>query len=200
MMMRRFAAALLALAIAACSSTQSVHKVPPPPQSEVRAVTETIQGVQIIDPYRWLEDQNSPETRAWIDRENAYTDAMLGQLPDKGRLAQRIESLLSTDQMSFPLVRNGRYFFTRRPAGQDLFSIYMRESANAPDILLIDPAPMSPKHTTNVGIESVSDDGKTLSYYVRQGGADEVEVRFYDVEARHDVGAPLTAARYFGVS
>ncbi|HMC22523.1 MAG TPA: prolyl oligopeptidase family serine peptidase, partial [Thermoanaerobaculia bacterium] len=172
----------------------------PVPVTEARPVTETLHGVAITDPYRWLEDQDSPETRAWIDRENAYTDARLGQLPDKSRLAQRIESLLNTDQMSFPIVRSGRYFFTRRPAGQDLFSIYMRESANGPDILLIDPAPMSPKHTTNVGIEAVSDNGKTLSYYVRQGGADEAEVRFYDVDARHDVGALLTVARYVGVS
>src|SRR5439155_20394826 len=123
---------------------------------------------------------------------NAYTDAMLSQLPDKSRFADRIESLLKTDQMSVPIVRAGRFFFTKRPAGQDLFAIYMRESATGPDILLIDPAPMSPKHTTNVGIEAVSDNGKTLSYYVRQGGADEAEVRFYDVDARHDVGALLT--------
>jgi len=170
------------------------------PVSEAKAVAEAIQGVTITDPYRWLEDQNSPETREWINRENAYTDAVLAYLPDKARFAQRIESLLSTDQMSFPIVRNGRYFFTKRPAGQDLFSIYKRESANGPDILLIDPAPMNPKHTTNVGIEAVSDDGKTLSYYVRQGGADETEVRFYDADSRRDLGLPLNMARYFGVS
>ena len=196
--MRKIAITLLVLVLAACATTQPAK--PPVPVTESKPVTETLHGVAITDPYRWLEDQESPETRAWIERENAYTDAMLGQLPDKPRLAQRIESLLNTDQMSFPIVRNGRYFFTKRPAGQDLFSIYMRESANGPDILLIDPAPMSPKHTTNVGIEAISDDGKTLSYYVRQGGADEAEVRFYDVDGRHDAGVPLTVARYFGVS
>ena len=193
--MRKIAITLLLFALAACTTTKL-----PAPATEARPVTETVHGVAITDPYRWLEDQESPETRAWIDRENAYTDAMLGQLPDKGRLAQRIESLLSTDQMSFPIVRNGRYFFTRRPAGQDLFSIYMRESTSGPDILLIDAAPMSPKHTTNVGIEALSDDGKTLSYYVRQGGADETEVHFYDVDARQDVGTSLNVARYIGVS
>ena len=198
--MRKIAIAFVLLALAACSTTTTQPARPPVPSSEVKPVTETIQGVSITDPYRWLEDQNSPETRDWISRENAYTDTVLANLPDKARLADRIESLLKTDQMSFPLVRNGRYFFTKRPAGQDLFSIYMRESATGPDILLIDPAPMSAKHTTNVGIEDVSRDGKTMSYYVRQGGADETEIRFYDIDGRRDFGTPLTNARYFGVS
>src|SRR5712692_1608892 len=159
-MMRRFVAALLALAIAACAATHpatrpAAAKLPPPPSTEVRPVTETVQGVVITDPYRWLEDQSSPETRAWIDRENNYTDSVLNNLPDKQRFAKRIESLLNTDQLGPPLIRGGRYFFTKRAAGQDLFSIYMRESATAPDILLIDPAPLNPKHTTNVGPSTV---------------------------------------------
>jgi len=197
--MRKIAITLLLLTLAACATAPQPARVAAP-VTEAKPVTETIQGVEITDPYRWLEDQESPATREWINRENAYTDAMLAQLPDKVALAQRIESLLKTDQMSFPVVRGGRYFFTKRPAGQDLFSIYMRESATGPDILLIDPAPMSPKHTTNVGIEDVSTDGKTMAYYVRQGGADETETRFYDIDARHDIGSPLSAARYFGVS
>jgi len=201
--MKRNAIVLLLLVLAACATTTTAPPAQPPkvaaPVTEAKPVTETIQGVEITDPYRWLEDQESPATRDWINRENAYTDAMLGQLPEKPRLAQRLESLLKTDQMNTPMVRSGRYFFSKRPAGQDLFAVYMRESATAPDILLIDPAPMSPKHTTNVGIESISDDGKTLAYYVRQGGADEVEVHFYDVDSRHDVGVPLSAARYTGM-
>src|SRR5438552_3689027 len=197
--MRKIAITLLLLTLTACATTPQPSR-PPLPTTEVKPVTETIQGVAITDPYRWLEDQNSPETRDWINRENAYTDALLGNLPDKARLAARLEALQNTDQITFPRIRGGRYFFTKRPAGQDLFSIYMRESATGPDVLLIDPAPMNPNHTTSVGIESVSNDGKTLAYFVRQGGADEVEVHFYDVDARHDVGSPLSVSRYPGVS
>lgn len=200
--MRKLSLVLLALAVAACTTTS---QPPQPvkvmvPVSVAQPVTETVQGVTITDPYRWLEDQEGPQTREWIDRQNAYTDVLLGELPVRERIAGRIESLLKTDQMSFPSVRGGRYFFTKRAAGQDLFSIYMRESANGPDILLIDPAPMSPKHTTNVGIMDLTDDGRTMAYYVRQGGADEVEARFFDVDGRRDVGVPLPVARYFGVS
>src|SRR5262249_3460628 len=157
--------------------------------TEAKPVTETLHGVAVTDPYRWLEDQQSPETRAWIDRENGYTDSLLGSLPQKPHFAQPVQQLLNTDQIGTPAVRAGRSFFTRRGVGQDLFSIYMRESASGPDVLLIDPAPMSEKHTTNVGISDVSDDGKMIAYFVRQGGADEVETRFLDVDARKDVGA-----------
>ena len=203
--MRRTAIALLLLTLAACTTTTAPVPTAPPakvavPVTEAKPVTETLHGVTMTDPYRWLEDQDSPETRAWIDRQNAYTDTRLGQLPDKEGFAKRIESMLNTDQMGLPIVRGGRYFFAKRPAGQDLFAIYMRESANGPDILLIDPAPMSPKHTTNVGILALDDNGKTMSYYVRQGGADETEVRFYDIDGRRDTGVALSVARYFGVS
>lgn len=206
-MPRKTLTALFALVLAACSGTtsqppvhiQPVSTVPAYPATEARPVTDTLHSVTITDPYRWLEDQDSAETRSWIERQNSFTDTMLNSLPDKQRFAQRIKSLLNADQMATPVVRNGRYFFSKRAVGQDLFSIFMRESATGPDILLIDPAPMNPKHTTNVGIRHVTSDGKKLAYYVRQGGADEIEIRFFDVDARRDIGAPLPTARYYGL-
>ena len=194
-------AAFLALALSAAPSQKpAVAKLPAPPATAPKAVTETLQGVAVTDNYRWLENQDAPETRAWIDGENAYTDKILGNLPDKPRFAKRIEELQKVDVMTTPDVRGGRYFFTKRAAGQDLFSIYMREGAAGPDILLIDPAPLSPKHTTSIGLDDISNDGKLLAYWVREGGADETSTHFLDVDARKETGAPLEKARYFGVS
>jgi prolyl oligopeptidase len=195
--MRKALTLLLFLPLVALAAAT---KVPPPPPTEAKPVTETLHGVSVTDPYRWLEDQQSPATRAWIDRQNAYTDSMLGKLPQKQKFAKRIEQLLNTDQIGTPVVKSGRYFFSRRGVGQDLFSIYMREGASGPDILLIDPAPMSANHTTNVGLTDVSNDGKMIGYYVRKGGADETEEHFFDVDARKDVGTALPSARYFGTS
>lgn len=196
----RLFAPLLALLLVAAKAPDTVKMPPGPPPSEVRPVTETIHAVTIADPYRWLEDQTSGETRAWIDQQNAYTDKVMEQLPDRQRFADRIQSLLNVDQVSTPVVRGGRYFFTKRAVGEDQFKIYMRESATGPDSLLIDPLPMDPKHTANVGLEDVTNDGKMMAYYVRHGGADETEIHFYDVDARKDTGAVLATARYFGVS
>src|SRR6185436_3644422 len=166
--------------------------------TEARPVAETLHGVDITDPYQWLEDQNAPETRAWIDRQNAYTDAVLGGRPEANLFAPRLAQLMNTDQIDIPRYRNGRYFFERRAVGQDLYSIYLREGANGADQLLIDPAPMSADHTTSVEIEEVSNDGSLLAYSVRRGGADEIEIHFFDVASRRDVGTPLATARYYG--
>ena len=170
------------------------------PASQSQPVVETLHGVTVTDPYRWLEDQEAPATRDWITRENAYTDAMIGGLPQKQAAAARVEEMLNTDQVGTPTVKGGRYIFTKRPKGADQYAIYMRESATGPDVLLIDPLPMDPKHTTSVGIDDVTDDGKMLAYHVRHGGADETETRFYDVDARRDTGTALPLGRYFGVS
>lgn len=196
---------VLLLLLAACATqpapdTSSTAGRPAMPPTEARPVTETLHGVTLTDSYRWLEDQESPETRAWIEKQNAYTDAVLGPRPEPGLFVPRLTQLMSTDQYSTPQARGGRYFFMRRKVGEDLYSIYMRDGATGPDQLLIDPAPMSADHTTSVGIADVSADGKQLAYNVRKGGADEVEIRFFDVDARRDTGAPLAVGRYYGTS
>lgn len=191
-----------ALLLSACSTTPAPVTAPANrpayPASEVRVVTENLHGVEISDPYQWLEDQEAPATRDWIARQNAYTDSVLNDRPEAKLFAPRIEQLLRTDKISTPKLRAGRYFFARRGKTEDLYSIYMRVDGR--DELLIDPAPMSADHTTSVGIDDVSSDGKTLAYYVRKGGADEIELRFFDVDARRDIGTPLARARYYGVA
>ena len=71
---------------AAAAGAQQGITVSPPPPTEVREVVDTLHGVDVPDPYRWLEDQEAPETRAWIDAQNAYTDTVLGALPGRDRL------------------------------------------------------------------------------------------------------------------
>ncbi len=201
--MRLLKITLLVLALAACATQpapQTAISAPPAaPATEERVVTETLHGVEISDPYRWLEDQDAPATREWIARQNAYTDAVLGSRPEAKLFVPRLTELQSTDKIGTPMYRGGRYFFMRRAVGQDLYSIYMREPGGA-DQVLIDPAPWSADHRTSTGIRDVAADGKLLAYYVRKGGADEVEVRFFDIDTRKDVGVPLTVARYSAIS
>jgi prolyl oligopeptidase len=172
--------------------------VPAPPKTAVNEVREMIHGTEIVDPYRWLEDQNSPETRAWIDAQNAYTDSLLAKIPARAALQQQVSALLKIDGMGIPLVRGNRYFFTKWAACQDQSSQYLRNGINGKDELLIDPLPLSPNHTITVGVLSITGDGKLMAYFTRQGGADEVTPHLLDVDTRKELPDVFPRARYSG--
>lgn len=182
----------------ALSVLAQVSKAPPKTQTD--NVKDVIHGVEMVDPYRWLEDQNSPETRAWINAQNEYTEASLGSLPGRDALKQRLTQFIKIDAIGIPRVRNGRYFFSRRRADQDLFVVYMREGLKGQDQVLIDPHPMSPDRTTSVNLLDVSDDGALIVYGIREGGQDEVTVKLLDVNARKNLPDQLPKGRYFGIS
>jgi len=149
----------------------------------------------VSDPYRWLEDQNSPETRAWIDTQNACTQSLLKTLPGSDAIAKRLGELIKVDTIRLPSERGGRYFYSKRAAGQDLFVLYMRRGTG-PEEMLMDPASLSADHTTSVNFEGLSDDGKLVAYGVRKGGEDEVSIHFIDTDTRKDISDSLPRARY----
>jgi len=171
-----------------------------PPATRRDDVVETLHGVKIADPYRWLEDQNSPETRAWITAQNAYTHKMLDAFPGRAQLEQRATELMRHGSIRAPYEAGGRLFYRKRSAEQDLFLIYMRAGVEGKEEMLLDPLPLSPDHSTNVDILDVTRDGKWMAYLIRKGGADEFEVHVYDVDARKDMPDKLPAAVYFNVS
>jgi len=162
-------------------------------------VKEVLHGVEVVDPYRWLEDQNAPETRAWIDAQNAYTNSLLGRLPGREQLKQRLAALLKIDSFGLPTERTGRYFFTKRLASQEQAVLYVREGLHGRDDVLVDPNPMNADHTTTVHLESISEDGTLLVYGVRQGGEDETTPHLFDVDRRKDLPDRLAKADYFGI-
>lgn len=171
---------------------------PPVPATRIDPVTDVLHGVRITDPYRWLEDQESSATRAWIGEQNAYTDSQLGALPARRSFRERLAPLLATDTFSLPLVRAGRYFFARQRADQDLAVLYVRQGVDGPDRVLVDPHLLSPDHSISVELVDVTRDGRILAYSVRKGGEDETEIRLLDTENGQEVPGGLPRERYFG--
>jgi len=169
-----------------------------PPAARRDDVVDTLHGVKILDPYRWLEDQSSPETRAWINTENDYSEPILHALPGREQLERRLTELMKVDVVNVPVERNGRYFFAKRRADQEQFVTYVRQGPHGADRVLLDPHPLSADHTTSEDLLDVSQDGITLAYVVRQGGQDETEIRFLDVGSRKDLPDHLPKARYLG--
>ena len=167
-----------------------------PPAARIEDVAETIHGTVVHDPYRWLEEQDSPETRAWIDAENACTQAVLSKVPGQEAIARRLGELIKVDTIRLPIERGGRYFYAKRAANQDLFVLYMRRGAKGAEEVLVDPAKLSADHTTSVNFEGVSEDGKLIAYGVRKGGEDEVSLHFLDTDTGKERKDVLPRARY----
>lgn len=173
---------------------------PRPPATRVAVVRDTLHGVVIEDPYRWLEEKDAPETRAWVRDQMAFTRARLDAVPGRDEVKETIARYAKLDTRSVPTVRGGRLFFTARAADQQQRVLMMRSGPDAPDVVLVDPNPMSPDHSTSVALLDVSTDGKLVAYGIRKGGEDEVEVHLLDTDAKRERPGGLPKARYFGFS
>jgi prolyl oligopeptidase len=159
---------------------------------------ESFHGKDLVDPYHWLEDSASPATRQWIDEQNAYAHALLDPLPLRAGIYQRLGEMMRHDRIDAPEQRNGYYYFSKRAAGEDLWSFYRRKMSGGTDELLLDPHPLSKEHTTSISEFDVSDDGKLVAYGVRQGGQDETDLRILDVTVHGDLADHLPRALYQG--
>lgn len=191
--------ALLILISLTQATEESLLESAPPP-SQVDAVVDTLHGVPIVDPYRWLEDQESPETRAWIDVQNEYTRSILDSLPGREKLRQRLSELIRFDYVSIPSQRNNRYFTYKRSAEQNQYVICMRQGIDGKDEVLVDPHTLSPDLTTSVSMKGISEDGTVLAYGIRQGGEDEQSIKLLNVDTGEEMPDQLPRAVYWNIS
>ena len=171
-----------------------------PPATRRDDIIETVHGVKIADPYRWLEDQDSAETREWITEQVCYTRAFLDSLPGRAKLKQRLTDLINVDTIGIPVERAGWYYFGRRSKDQEQAILYRRRGPHGKDEVLIDPHAMSADRTTSVSLLDISKDGSILVYAIRQGGEDEIEVRLLDIGKGRDIADGLPKSRIMGVS
>jgi prolyl oligopeptidase len=173
--------------------------LPDPPETAKHPATDTLQGDTITDDYRWLEQQHDPATRSWIDEQNAYTDSYLHQVTIRPEIQAELTKLERVETYSMPTKRGDLYFFKKRLADENQPSIYVRHGAAGADERLVDAGKLSADQNTSVNILDMTNDGSLLAYGIRQGGADEEEVRLMDVAARKDLADRLPSQRYMGV-
>jgi prolyl oligopeptidase len=141
-----------------------------PPHSTAEPVTEVFHGVSVTDPYRWLEDQDSPRTRAWIEQQTRHARSYLDNLPGRERIRERIREFLAVQTYDSLQIAGGSYFFRKRLPDQEQPCIYMREGADGEDRLLIDPSKRGTGKYTAVKPLRISPDGRVLLYEVKEGG------------------------------
>jgi len=143
-----------------------------PPFTPVEPVTEVLHGIEITDPYRWLEDQDSPRTRKWIEEQTAYTRPYLDAIPARDRIRDRVEELLAIEVISDPWKVGNRHFYLKRLRDSEQHSIVMKEGLAGEEKILVDPAFRGTGSSTAISIATISQDGRFLAYFVRQGGTD----------------------------
>jgi prolyl oligopeptidase len=228
LMMRLLVIVLSLLFVPALLTAQSAQEpihggdhihLPPPPAADKVPITDNYFGTKVTDDYRWLEEAKNPETREFLDKQIAYTDRYLKQARIRPEFTDNLDALIHVTSWSTPIQRGESYFFTKRLSGEEQASIYMRHGWAAPpsskptsskpagkqadergqDIRLIDPASLSRDPNTSVSLLDISQDGSQLVYGVRQGGADEEEIHFFNVKTRKSSEETLPSARYSSV-
>ncbi|HLM43749.1 MAG TPA: S9 family peptidase, partial [Myxococcaceae bacterium] len=108
------------------------------PATRAEAVVDTLHGVEVADPYRWLEDDNADETKAWVAEQNKVTDAFLDTLPGRDILKKRMTELYNYERVGTPVKKGRRYFYQRNTGLQNQSPLFVRDSLNGPERLLID--------------------------------------------------------------
>jgi len=184
---------IVSLLLASAALLLAANLTPPP--SKTDPVTEVLHGVTVTDPYRWLEDQNAPATRAWLAAQDKFARAYLDGIPGRDQLRKELGALLKIDTVSSPIARGGRYFFSRRLASEDRFSLCMRQGIGGNDEVLVDPAKVSDDPTTSVQFAGITEDGSLVAYGLRRGGEDESEIHLLDVATRRRLPDGLPRGR-----
>src|SRR5579871_918496 len=155
-----------------------------PPYSEIEDVTEVLHGVPLTDPYRYLEEQESPRTRQWIAAQTRYTRSYLDSIPERGQIRERIRALVDVETYDSIQRIGARYFFRKRPAGQEQACICVRDGLHGPDEVLVNPASLGAGPYTAGKLLRVSTDGRLLLYEIKLGGERSGTFEIFDVESR----------------
>jgi prolyl oligopeptidase len=170
--------------------------LPAPPHADAVPVKDNYFDTTIVDNYRWLENANSSETKAFIDAENAYTEDYLKKAHIRSQIADDLDALEHVTTWTIPIARGNDLFFEKTLAGEDQGSIYVRHGWAEKDKRIIDPAQFSRDPNTSVDLADVSRDGSLVAYEVREGGADETTVRVYNLKTNKTLDDELPSGLY----
>ncbi len=213
---------LMTLPIAACSTTPPLEtaSAPPPveaaapaeaapaasalayPQTRRENIVETLFGRQVADPYRWLENdvRKDPAVAEWVAAQNRVTDAYLETIPGRERLKQRMTELYNYERVGVPVRKGSRYFYQRNSGLQNQSPLFVRDSLNGPERLLIDPNTFSDDGATALAEWVPSEDGRYLLYAIQDGGSDWRTLRVLDVATGKPVGDEIKWVKFSALS
>ena len=198
--------ALLAVAslLAACASNMNSRSSPSAkltyPETKKGDLVETLHGVRVPDPYRWLEDDNSAETKAWVEAENKVTFAYLEQIPARARLKERLTKLWNYERYGTPQKEGGRYVFSKNDGLQNQSVLYTMRSLEEEPRVLLDPNKLSADGTVALASMSLTDDGKHMAYGISSAGSDWNEIKVREVDSGNELPDHIKWVKSSGAS
>ncbi len=178
------------------AAAASENKPKPYPPTKVDKVVEKLHGVEVADPYRWLEDGDHADVKAWVEKQNAYTKSVLDKLPGRAKIQGRLGELLEIGRINAAQPARGRYFYTKREGTQNQAILYVREGLKGKDRVLIDPNKLSEDGTTALDWWHVNKDGTLLAYGLSKHGSEESTLYVRDVATDKDLPDVIEQTRH----
>ncbi len=172
----------------------------PWPETRKDSIVEPIQGKQIADPYRWLEDADKADVQAWMKVQDDYARAELAKLPGREEIAGRLKQLMYYDAVSPPTHRKGRYFYSRKHADKEKTILYWKQGEKGAEKILFDPNTWSTDGTKGLGGAWSSYDGKYVAYAIKENNSDETTIKIREVATGKDLPDVLEGTKYSDAS
>jgi len=144
-------------------------------------------GVKVADPYRWMEDVDSPEVKEWIEAENRLTESWLAAVPEREAMKRRLMELVNFERYTPPVRRGARYFYSHNTGLQNQNVMYWQQGLEGEPRVLLDPNTMSPDGTVALSGVSITDDGRLAAYSIADAGSDWVKWHVREVETGRDL-------------
>jgi prolyl oligopeptidase len=170
-----------------------------PPTRKVDQVDD-YHGTKVADPYRWLEDPDSEETKAWVEAQNQITFGYLGEIEVKGKIKQRLTQLWNYEKYGSPFKEGNHYFYFKNDGLQNQSVLYALTSLDAEPRILLDPNTLSEDGTIALSGLSISNDGKLMAYGLSTSGSDWNEWKVRDVETGNDLSDQINWVKFSGAS
>ena len=181
--------------ITSCDSRYKIKEYPMTERDET--VVDDYFGTKVYDPYRWLENDTSAATTAWVEVQRALTDDYLSHIPLRAKLKERLTQIADYEKYGVPSKRFGKYFFSKNDGLQNQSVYYVQEPDGVPEVLL-DPNKLSDDGTVSLGGMSLSNDGKYLAYTIQRSGSDWVEIYVLDVATKQLLPDHIEWAKFTG--
>jgi len=157
-------------------------------------------GVKVSDPYRWLEDDNSAGTKAWVEAQNKVTFGYLDKIPERKNIRDRLTRLWSYERYGIPFKEGGHYFFTRNDGLQNQSVLYTVDSLEAKPRVLLDPNKLTADGTAALSGYAISENGRLMAYGIARAGSDWQEWKVRDVRTAEDLNEEIKWVKFSGAS